>query len=91
MKLNSVLSPLEAEVLKREVNQWCRGECSKCPLKLGRNEYACGMVVNPTYEYPDYYYTTIINSLVGSNINLPFIHNVSVTEEDIISVFKESL
>lgn len=91
MKLSSVLSPTEAEELKRAVNQWCRGECSKCPLKLGRFKYACSMIVEPTHEFPDCYYTTIINSLVENNINLPFIRSVSVTEDDIISVFEESL
>lgn len=90
MKLSSVLSPTEAEELKHAVNRWCQGECSKCPLKLDGNRYACSMVINPTYEYPDNYYTVIIDSLAGSNINLPFIRNVSVTEEDIISVFEES-
>lgn len=89
MKLSSILSPTEAEELKRAVNQWCRGECSKCPLKLGRFKYACSMIVEPTDEYPDYYYNTIINNLVEDNINLPFIRSVSVTEEDIISVFKK--
>ena len=89
MKLNSVLSPLEVEELKRAINQWCRGECSKCPLKLGRTKYACSMIVSPNCEYPNDYYAAIIDSLAKSNINLPFIRNVSVTEEDIISVFKK--
>ena len=89
MKLSSVLSPLEVEALKRAINQWCRGECGECPLKLGRDKYACSMIVFPNYEYPYNYYDTIVNSLIGNNINLPFIRNVSVTEEDIISVFKK--
>ena len=91
MKLSSVLSPIEAEKLKHAVTKWCPGECAKCPLKLSRNEYACSMVLSPNYEYPDYYYAAITDSLVENNINLPFIRNVSVTEEDIISVFEESL
>lgn len=91
MKLSSALSPIDAEKLKHAVTKWCPGECSKCPLKLSRNKYACSMVLSPNYEYPDDYYAAIIDSLTGSNIKLPFIRNVSVTEEDIISVFEESL
>ena len=87
MKLSSVLSPVETEELKNAVNQWCKGECSKCPLKLGRSKYACSMIVEPNDEFPDYYYTAIINSLIESNTNLSFIRNVSVTEEDIDAIF----
>ena len=89
MKLSSVLSPSEIEKLKHTVIQCCPRECSKCPLKLGTNKYACSMILSPNYEYPDNYYTVIIDSLVERNINLSFIYDVSVTEEDIISVFKE--
>ena len=91
MKLSSVLSPIDAEKLKHAVTQWCPGECTKCPLKLGTSKYACSMVLSPNYEYPDNYYAVIIDSLSESNVNLSFIRNISVTEEDIISVFEESL